>query len=457
VTGSVVGDQVPGRRGRAWIRRGILAVVLAAAAFAPYQTSGAASSGCGAARCGTAGTVLWTHRLPGAWTAASNMSGTVPAAPNGEAYAAVGSGVAALGFGLSVYAYSAHNGHLLWATGLSGLPAGAQIVSVRVWPGVVTVGVTRGPLFDSAGGQSTGGQSTGGQGTGGQGTGGQGTVVQSTVVLSAVTGHQWRSYPAAPFGGAVAAGSRDTVVIGPAAVTSYSNPTGRRAWSRGTGSSVQGWRSSGGYLYLAMAPDGSLGTGPVTALRRISLRTGAQWVVRPRGGPPGSFDGTLDAVLRGVALFSTATEVSAYSCRTGRLLWQWASASAVPESVDVVRGVLYLSAGGTVTGVEPVTGRVVATVTGANASGSSGIYGVRDDVALGLDLGPLGDAWGYDVISQRVIWTTRTLPWPHYFVDLSGIGGSADPASSMVLLADCPQRAASGSGCQDPQLVLVSR
>jgi hypothetical protein len=102
---------------------------------------------------------------------------------------------------------------------------------------------------------------------------------------------------------------------------------------------------------------------------------------------------------------------------------------------------------------------VVATVAGANGSGASGVYGVRGDVALGLDLGPQGDAWGYDVNSQRVIWTTRTLPWPHYFVDLSGIGGSADPTSGTLLIADCPQRTANSasSDCQDPQLVLISR
>ena len=58
--------------------------------------------------------------------------------------------------------------------------------------------------------------------------------------------------------------------------------------------------------------------------------------------------------------------------------------------------------------------------------GSSGLYGVRGGVALGLDQGPDGDAWGYDVARQRVVWTTPRLPWPHYFVDLSGIGGSAD-------------------------------
>ena len=52
--------------------------------------------------------------------------------------------------------------------------------------------------------------------------------------------------------------------------------------------------------------------------------------------------------------------------------------------------------------------------------GSAGLYAVRDGVALGLDQGPNGDAWGYDIGAQRVILTAAGLGWPHYFVDLSG-------------------------------------
>jgi hypothetical protein len=87
---------------------------------------------------------------------------------------------------------------------------------------------------------------------------------------------------------------------------------------------------------------------------------------------------------------------------------------------------------------------------------------VRNGVALGLDEGPLGQAWGYDVATQRVIWNTRTLPWPHYFVDLSGIGGSAPPGLNEVLLASCAQVGAqppggTGPRCARPQLVLLNR
>lgn len=418
-----------------WLSRGVLAGVLAAAAFAPGQASGARSAGCGPSRCGQAGLVRWTHPLAGTWTAASDILGTVPGQPGaGQAYAAVGPTVVALGFSMIVYAYSARTGDPLWVTGLTGFPAGSRIVSVRAWPAAVTVGVARGPLLAGAGSR------------------------QSTVLLSAGKGHELRTYPAAPFGGAIAGNSQRTVVLGPTAVTSYRNATGQVAWSRATGQASAGWRSDGGHLYEAVAARGPLGGGPVTALREISLNNGAERVIRPLGGP---FQGRLTAVLRGVVLFSGAAGVSAYSGRTGALMWR--RRDAVPESVDVVRGVFYLTtSGGSLIGVQPSSGRVVARVPGAEestSSGASGVYGVRDGVALGVDLGPLGRVWGYDVARQRVIWTTRTLPWPHFFVDLSGIGGSTGRSSRTLLLAACPQRVAGSTRdfCQDPELVLIDR
>ncbi|MGH3159973.1 MAG: hypothetical protein ACRDNF_25820, partial [Streptosporangiaceae bacterium] len=70
-----------------WLRRGVLAGVLAAAAFAPYQSAGSASPSCRSSSC-RAGTVLWTHQLPGSWTASNNLLGTVPDQPSGgTAYA----------------------------------------------------------------------------------------------------------------------------------------------------------------------------------------------------------------------------------------------------------------------------------------------------------------------------------------------------------------------------------
>jgi hypothetical protein len=67
------------------------------------------------------------------------------------------------------------------------------------------------------------------------------------------------------------------------------------------------------------------------------------------------------------------------------------------------------------------------------------VYVVRDGVALGLDQGAGGDAWGYDVGAQRVTLAAPGLPWPHYFVDPDGVGGSADPASDLVVIAACTQ------------------
>ena len=62
---------------------------------------------------------------------------------------------------------------------------------------------------------------------------------------------------------------------------------------------------------------------------------------------------------------------------------------------------------------------------------------------LGLDQGANGDAWGYDVAIQRVTLTSAGLGWPHYFVDLSGVGGSADAAGNLVVIAACTQLAPS--------------
>src|SRR4029077_1049510 len=47
----------------------------------------------------------------------------------------------------------------------------------------------------------------------------------------------------------------------------------------------------------------------------------------------------------------------------------------------------------------------------------------------------------YNLAVQRVTLAAPGLPWPHYFVDLSGVGGSADPASNLVIIAACRQLA----------------
>jgi hypothetical protein len=175
----------------------------------------------------------------------------------------------------------------------------------------------------------------------------------------------------------------------------------------------------------------------VTALRRIDLATGDELVVRPLESL--EFHGTLSTAFDGVVLFSSAAGVTAYSGITGA--WLWSINGAVPESTDHRPYRIYLTKGSNLVGVDPLTGRVKATASGSAVNGSAGVYVVRSGVALGLDQGGNGDAWGYDLAVQRVTLAAAGLPWPHYFVDLSGVGGSADPASDLVIIAACTQLA----------------
>jgi hypothetical protein len=244
------------------------------------------------------------------------------------------------------------------------------------------------------------------------------------------------------YGGAVAASADGTVVIGPRAVTSYASATGRVRWRRATGPRPQTWRLDGGDLYLAVTGGSYLAGGPVTALRRISLRNGSERVLRPAGR---EFTGTLSAALDGVLLFTGTGGVSAYSGLTGQLLWQ--RPSVLPQSADLVSALFYLSKGNTLMAVQPGTG---LRVRGRTVTGSAGLYGVRDGVALGLDHGAEGDAWGYRVAGSKVIWTTPRIPWPHLFTDLSGVGGSADPGSAIVLLTSCTDVGPSPSPSSSP-------
>jgi hypothetical protein len=136
----------------------------------------------------------------------------------------------------------------------------------------------------------------------------------------------------------------------------------------------------------------------------------------------------------------------------------------VPEVFDAAQQVLYVDVGGALIGIDPVTGQ---NERGTSYPGPPGTYGVLDGVALGLDSGAHGAAWGYDIARKRVIWTTRSLPWPHFFVDLSGIGGSVDPNSNRVLLMTCAMAgqtvssAEVGGGsaqtCLKPTLVVIYR
>jgi PQQ-like domain len=396
------------------LRRWVLALVLLGMALVPYPTPGAAggapAAGCrSGCRAGSVPSMIaWTRPLPGSWQVVPGLTGTVPTA--GLAYVSVGHGVVALGVGLTVSGYSSRTGALLWRATLTGLPAGAAIASVRTWPGEVTAGVS----------YSRGGQPE-----------------RTEVVLSAASGAEWGRYPAAPFGGAVGAGQQYTVIVGTTAVASYDTTTGRIRWQLPTGPVPQAWRTDGSSLYVAESASGFQGSAPVTALRRIDLATGAELLVRPLEGL--SFRGTFSAVFDGVLLFSSAAGVTAYSGTTGA--WLWFIRGAVPEGTDPLKQRIYLTEGLNLIGVDPLTGRITATASGSAVAGSAGVYAVRGGVALGLDQGADGDAWGYDIAVQRVTLAAAGLPWPHYFVDLGGVGGSADPASDRVVIAVCTRLA----------------
>ncbi|HEX3513179.1 MAG TPA: PQQ-binding-like beta-propeller repeat protein [Trebonia sp.] len=365
---------------------------------------------------------LWAVGLAGIWSAGTGPGstgdgGTVPAI--GQAYVAVGGGVAVLGTGLSVTGYNLSSGKELWQTTLDA-PLGAVIMSVRAWPGVITVGLL------SPDGRS-----------------------RTEVVLNATTGGQVRRYPAAVLGGAVAASKSATVIVGPASVTSYNNATGRIRWQHKTAAG-QAWQADGQSLYLAESPGGHPGSSQVTALQVIDLATGTQRSLSSPLGRP--FSGTLALAADGAVLFASPAGVTAYSGSTGGVLW--AKPDAVPEGTDPAAGLVDLTLpGGALAGVDPLLGTVLASVPASAATGAAGLYVVRDGVALGLDSGANGTAWGYDMAKGTVAWTWPALPWPHFFSDLSGLGGSAAVSGDMVVVTACPHLASSPGMCADPELV----
>jgi hypothetical protein len=176
---------------------------------------------------------------------------------------------------------------------------------------------------------------------------------------------------------------------------------------------------------------------PASALHRIDLATGSEVVVRPIEGL--SFPGTLSGAFDGVVLFSSAAGVTAYNGSTGARLWS--AHGAVPEGIDHSPRRIYLTEGSNLVGVDPQTGKVKATASGSAVNGAAGVYVVRNGAALGLDQGASGGAWGYALAVQRVTRAAPGLPWPHYFVDLSGVGGSAGQAGNLVVIAACRQLA----------------
>jgi len=337
----------------------------------------------------------------------------------GQAYVAVGGGLAVLGNGLTLTAFALANGAPRWQVTLAA-PIGAAVLSVRAWPGVVTAGIL------SANGRE-----------------------RTEAVIDAATGRQLRRYKAAVFGGAVAASLASTVIVGPTGVTGYDNKTGRARWSHLTGVN-RSWRTDGSTLYVAESAGGYRASAPVTALRVINLQSGTE---RTLGSPLGQpFSGTLAMATGGAVLFASAAGVTAYSGSTGGALWTMAA--AVPEGADPVADLIYLtSAGSTLTGVDPLTGDVKASVSGSTAAGSASMYVVRGGVALGMDSGANGTAWGYSAAAGRVTWTSPVLPWPHYFSDLSGLGGSTDTTGDVLVVTACPQADQATKICTRPELV----
>lgn len=368
----------------------------------------------------------WAVGLRGTWSAGTGPGttgdgGTVPAFGQ-QAYVAVGGGVAVVGTGLNLTAYTLSHGKKLWEAALSA-PDGTVIMSVRAWPDVITVGLL------ASGGRS-----------------------RTEVVLDAATGVEVRRYPAAVFGGAVAASKSTAVIIGSATVTSYNNATGRVRWQHKTAGS-QSWQADEQTLYMAESPGGYLSSSPVTALRVIDLTTGTERVLSSPLGYP--FSGTLAAAEEGVVLFASPTGVTAYSGSTGGALWTMRG--AVPEGTDPEAGLVDLtSPNGALTSVDPLTGFVAAAVPAAVATGAAGLYVVRDGVALGLNSGANGAAWGYDMAKGAVTWTSPALPWPHFFSDVSGLGGSAAASGDVVVVTACPHLAASSGLCADPELVALN-
>jgi outer membrane protein assembly factor BamB len=443
-----------------WVRRGLSAALLLAVGFTPAEASVTPPQPC-PGKCTQPGSTRWVRPLTGSYVVQGDSRGTMPA--QGEPYAAIGPDVAAYGSGSTVQAFDAKTGAPRWTVQLGSAPTvsaaartsprpetadGEQIASVRSWPGVVTVTLSAVP-----GGPGTAGSGTAHRaGAGPRFPAKQAPGAQTEVVLNAGTGREIRSYPSAPFGGTVAADSRHAVVVQRDAVTSYRNASGTAAWSVPTGPAPQAWRLDGNYLYMTVGGGnlGGLAQQPATGLRRIDLRTGAQQIVRPHPAP---FAGSLGAALDGIVLFSNADGVTAYNGANGRELWSL-DGPDLPQGVDLVAHRFYLSEQGGLAAVDPWTGKV-----GAWLADSNGLYAERAGVALGMNDGTGGSAWGVDTTSQRVVWTVSTLPWPHYFVDLSGLGGSADPRSNAVIVASCGQ-AATGAAtqlCAKPELVAINR
>ena len=457
-----------------WVRRGLLAAVLIGVAIIPGRASSVGAQRCTGLHCKAPGSILWTRALPGSWVVQPGVSGTVTS--QSPAYAASGGGLAVVAAGTSVTAFAATTGVSLWQVeiaDLAGIPAGSVITGVRAFDGVVAVGVEPAATTSAATAGSAGKIRSAGTGQAGSrhraGTGSAGkhrTAAARTlaaarrsflasgryeVILSAATGVLIRSYPASPYGGAIAADRSSAVIVGSQTVTAYSNSTGQVLWSRATGPVGESWRVSGQYVYVSVTAAGD--AAQVTALRRISLRTGEERIVRPEAA---AFTGDLTSVIGDVALFSGANGVWAYDAQTGKRRWN--IPSAVLELTDAGRGIVYLAVGNRLDSVEAASTGDVLSHAASSVAGS--LYSVTDGVALGLDQNALGEAWGYSLATRKIVWTSAGLPWPHYFIDPAGLGGSISADGGVLLLASCGEvgpaaSATAAPSCLRPELSAV--
>ena len=447
-----------------WAKRAFVAIVLVGAAVIPGRASSGQPLHCAGVRCRAAGSILWTAGLPGLWLAQPGVSGTVPGKVG--AYAATGGGVAVIAAGTGVNAFDEGTGKRLWRVALTDLPAGSAVVGVRAFQQVIAVGVAPPARLTASQGRSQ----RSGQSRAGASRHALSGAGRYEVILSAATGRQIRIYPAATYGGAVAADSGRTVIVGTNAITAYQNATGRVRWSRAIGPAGQAWRVTGDTIYLAGA---SAGTAGQITLRRIDLRTGAE-VKRTlstlAGSAPGLAriaPGSLSDAAANVVLFSGAAGVAAYDGSTGKLLWCIANSKSCAKGSRKFADVeladsgqpasAYLASSNRLLGVNMLTGKQLSS---APISVASSLYAVISGVALGLDEDGLGEAWGYKLATRRIVWTSASLPWPHYFVDLSGLGGSISPGSTIALLATCADvgpalSANSAPVCRRPELEAV--
>src|SRR5262249_60187389 len=83
--------------------------------------------------CEKAGTVRWIRPLPGSWAVQNGMAGTAPA--TGQAYAALGAQLAAIGSGLTLSPHPASPGPRPWATHPPRVPPRAAATAVPGGPG----------------------------------------------------------------------------------------------------------------------------------------------------------------------------------------------------------------------------------------------------------------------------------------------------------------------------------